>query len=217
MADLQLDGSSIVLLGSFNPRIFQPFWFAMQGLIRPEEAEKAELKLVHPQITAFDIADFAQLQVSHDRFAVTTLKEPVLLRDLVLGVFQVLEHTPVRAMGINRDLHFALNSQEDWHALGDHLAPKMVWRELFAAEPRPGLKTLVIEGKRPGSNALYTRVKVEPSTRVPFGAYVHVNEHHQSEDDRGDLVGLMEVLRTTWVEAQQYALAVAERVVREGR
>jgi hypothetical protein len=29
------EGASIVLLGSFNPGIFQPAWFGAHGLIRP--------------------------------------------------------------------------------------------------------------------------------------------------------------------------------------
>jgi hypothetical protein len=117
MPELRLDGASIVVLGSFNPKIFQPFWFANQGLIRPEEAEKAELAVVHPEISAFNLG-WVAVQVSNDRFTASTLKDPVLMRDFVLGTFQILEHTPVRLMGMNRDLHYTLDTEDDWHRLG---------------------------------------------------------------------------------------------------
>ena len=44
-------GMSIVALGSFNPAIFHPIWFARQGLIRDAEAEAAEIQVVSPEVT----------------------------------------------------------------------------------------------------------------------------------------------------------------------
>lgn len=45
----EIDGSSIVVLGSFNPAIFHPLWFKINQLIRPEEADSAKLEVTHPQ------------------------------------------------------------------------------------------------------------------------------------------------------------------------
>ena len=41
----------IVFLGRFNPSIFQPMWFSSHGLLREEEADEAEIGLIHPEVT----------------------------------------------------------------------------------------------------------------------------------------------------------------------
>ena len=38
---------SIVLLGNFNPKIFQSAWFASQNLIRKIEANEAKIEIIH--------------------------------------------------------------------------------------------------------------------------------------------------------------------------
>jgi hypothetical protein len=50
---LEVRGYSIVLLGSFNPAIFQPYWFASNGLLRPDEAKEATIQVIHNQATIF--------------------------------------------------------------------------------------------------------------------------------------------------------------------
>ena len=37
----ELEGASVVLIGAFNPGIFQPAWLGANKLIRPEEVEAA--------------------------------------------------------------------------------------------------------------------------------------------------------------------------------
>jgi len=46
----EISGASIVLLGSFNPPIFQPQWFARQNLLQPTLAEKAKINFITPVI-----------------------------------------------------------------------------------------------------------------------------------------------------------------------
>ena len=46
-------GVSVVALGSFNPAIFQPLWFSSNNLVRKEEAEGAEIKIIHHDVTMF--------------------------------------------------------------------------------------------------------------------------------------------------------------------
>src|SRR3954463_8544753 len=111
MAELKakIEAAAIILLGSFNPQIFQPTWFSAQGLIRKEEGESAKLQLIHPEIAAFSL-EWAQLQVTPQRFGLeastTQQYSPELLRDLTLGTFRLLSHTPVKMMGLNRLFHF---------------------------------------------------------------------------------------------------------------
>ena len=64
--DAEIRGMSIVLLGDFNPKIFQPAWFGGHGLIRPTEADEAEVEIVHSEVTKFRL-DWVVLQVTRDR------------------------------------------------------------------------------------------------------------------------------------------------------
>src|SRR5947209_7914808 len=98
----EIEGIHIVLIGAFNPKIFQPAWFAHQGLIRQEEAESAEQVVTVNELSTFT-ADWLTLQVTPDRLQASTgdAAHFDVLRDLILGTFRLLEHTPVEKMGIN--------------------------------------------------------------------------------------------------------------------
>lgn len=199
----EFEGLSIVLRGDFNPKILQPAWFASQKLIREEEAEKVELRFIHHDICDFSL-EWLQLQVVDDRFVASTTKPPYyeLLRDLVLGTFRILRHTPLRLMGINRDMHFKMDSQETWHGIGHRLAPKELWKDILRD---PGLRSLTMEGVRPDNFKGYIRVKVEPSVKVkPFGVYFEVNDHFEVKEADAKLVGadeIMNLLQQCWKDS----------------
>ena len=71
-SQLEVEGHNIVIIGSFNPQIFQPAWFANEGLVRKGEAETAKIDIIHNRIVSFS-AEFFRLEVTSDRiiFAVT--------------------------------------------------------------------------------------------------------------------------------------------------
>lgn len=181
----EVQGVSVVLLGDFNPKIFQPAWFAAEGLIRKQEAEEAKIGIIHPEVVSFEL-EWLQLQVMRERFAVSTTQEPYyeISRDLVLGTFNLLRHTPLHKMGINTDMHFRMRSEETWHAFGRRLAPQELWQGLLET---PGMRSLAMEGRRPDELRGYIRVKVEPSARVHPGVYFNVNDHYEVEDPKSVL------------------------------
>ena len=47
----EISGVTVILLGKFNPTM--PAWFALHDLLPESAAESAELKIGHPQVTAF--------------------------------------------------------------------------------------------------------------------------------------------------------------------
>ena len=171
------EGISIVLVGSFNPGIFQPAWFAAQDLIRSEEADEAEIELVRPEISAFRL-EWLHMQVLHERFIATTDRTASfeVLRDFVVGTFSVLEHTPVTKLGLNYDRHFEMKSEEAWHKLGRRLAPRSHWEQGLK---EPGLRSMTMQGVRPDELGGAIFVKVEPSVKVKFGVYVSLNDHYE--------------------------------------
>jgi hypothetical protein len=211
---LEIQGLSIVLRGHFNPAIFHPSWFAAQNLIRNQEAEAADIELVHPNAAIFK-AEWLQVRVLQDRLQVITTQEPYYeaLRDLVIGVFDLLGHTPLRVMGINRDFHYRLESEKVWDAVGNRLAPKQNWENILG---KPGMLSLTMEGKRPDNQDGYIRVTVEPSPQVAFGVYVRVNDHYQLSSDSETLPGTskaVDILTGQWSESMQRGLEIAQKIV----
>ena len=86
--DPEIAGVSIVLLGNFNPAIFTPAWFVLQGLLPEGTIDTAEINIVHADVTQFN-TDWLSLNVTSDRFQVDTLQAPVVrLRDMAIRVFK---------------------------------------------------------------------------------------------------------------------------------
>src|SRR5262249_33658444 len=134
---------SVVVLGRFNPAIFQPQWFALNALVPREEANTAEVAVVHPQFTSFDMGQM-HIQVESGKFAITSKEFPQwpILRDLALGTLTLLEHTPLSAIGLNADTLLVLESEEVWHQVGHGLVPKQPWNDVLE---KPGMHDLVVQ------------------------------------------------------------------------
>jgi hypothetical protein len=91
---------AIVVLGDFNPSIFQPLWFSLNGLMPEEETKNADIAIIHKQIASFSIGKI-QVQVDDSRLGLTTVESPQgpILRDLAIGTLSILEHTPLKELG----------------------------------------------------------------------------------------------------------------------
>jgi len=171
----EMEDAAIILIGKFNPAIFQPAWLGASNLIRREEADRATIEVINSQVTSFS-ADWLNIQVIADRFQAITADAAhyQALRDVVISIFQLLEHTPFWLMGMNRDMHFRIKTEELWHQLGHLLAPKQIWRPVL---DQPGLRTLMIQSSatKRGELQIVRNVRVEPSGRVNPGVYIQLN------------------------------------------
>ena len=195
------------MLGNFNPSIFTPAWFGWHDLLPEKTVEVADLKIAQPQITAFS-ADWLELNTVIDRFSISTTQPPfVRLRDLGIRIFRErLPHTPVHSMGINRQVHFLVNSFAERDRVGRLLAPIEPWgdwgEQLDPDGRHGGMTSLTmtqvnIEGRSPGGRISVT---VQPSSRVGqdgTGVYVEVNDHYAVEDPKSrkatsDIIDLLE-------------------------
>lgn len=184
----EISGVGIVVLGDFSPAIFTPAWFALHDLLPKNVADNADLKVAHKQVTAFD-ADWLRLQVTVDSFSADTSQAPwVRVRDLAVRVFkEYLIHTPLRAFGINHDVHFRLGSAEERDRVGRKLAPTAPWgacgRDLRLDGEYGGMTSLTMSQLRLDGRAAggQINVTVEPSKRISderLGVYVRVNDHY---------------------------------------
>jgi len=69
------------------------------------EAEEAKIEIIHSAVVVFGTS-WMKMEVTEDRFVVITSQEPydVVIRDLVLGAFDLLRYTLVTQIGINRNM-----------------------------------------------------------------------------------------------------------------
>jgi hypothetical protein len=189
----EIEGVSIVLLGSFNPKIFQPYWMAKHGLISDSEAEIADVAVIHPEIAAFMIEDLFTLQVHPTRFFIERNVAPlVLICDLVGRLFgDLLPHVPIHQMGINRTAHFNVG-QEQRERIGLMLAPREPWgdwgKEVSSGEgpKHGGLQSLTLIQRNVSDRPRgWIQTKIEPSLRISHGQtgiYMEVNDHYELTD-----------------------------------
>ena len=216
----EISGVGVVVRGDFNPAIFTPAWFALHELLPTSVAENAGLQVAHRQVTAFD-ADWLHLQVTIDRFSADTSQAPyVRVRDLVARVFKDhLIHTPLRAFGVNRDVHFRLGSAEERDRIGRTLAPTAPWgacgRDLRLDGEYGGMKSLTMSQLRPEGRVAggEINVTVEPSVRISdqrLGVYVRVNDHYAID---AAAVGTAERLVTLLEENFDGSLKRSEEII----
>jgi hypothetical protein len=198
-----------VFIGNFNPKIFQPSWFASEGLIGRQEGEGAKVEVIHPDITIFSL-EWAKVQVLRERFSVETKQQPYdeALRDLAFGTFKILKHTPLSKMGINMFMHFRIDSIEKWHEIGDKLTPKSIWEGVLH---KPGMKSLTMEEsiRRDGYKG-YIHMKIEPSAKVEPGLFFGINDHVEVKDP-GTAMGSDEIiciLKEIWPESHRRSEAM---------
>lgn len=198
-------GTSIVLVGAFNPAIIHPAWFARFEILPPSDLENIDddkaFVLVSPDFSRFAIG-WLSVQVTVDHFELSTVEADRIapLRDVGVNIFRQLSHTPVSAMGINRTAHFPLPA-DGWTRIRSAVAPADRWSTLADASD---LTSLTVQAERADSaDPGYIRVTVEPSQRIDQGVFLAVNDHHDLTrgDDVKEAAPVLDVLDQGWTKA----------------
>jgi hypothetical protein len=132
---------------------------------------------------------------------------------LAAGTLAILEHTPLKAIGLNRDMVFTVETDQAWHEVGDRLVPKTDWRRVL---DNPGMLQVVVEGKRPDCSANQLHVRIQPS--ADRGIMVAVNQHYQLETEQRKEVRdrhteAIRVLHDDWTSFVAYALNAARTML----
>jgi hypothetical protein len=190
----EVSGASIVMVGRFNPQIFQPFWLAHYSVISEDAAKAAKINIVHPEITSFGIQGEFNVQVEREKFSIDRGIAPLIrIADVVCRLFgELLPHTPIKQVGINRVMHFDVGSLAARDEIGLKLAPREPWGKwgrLVSSGEWPkhgGLVTLsLMQSDIPDRPAGWIQAKVEPSKvigRGRSGIYMEINDHYDLGD-----------------------------------
>jgi len=217
----EIGGVAIVLLGSFNPAIFTPAWFERHGLL-PPGAGNANLRIAHPEITAFDVG-WLDLEVTRERLQARTFQGPdIRVHDLVLRLLtEQLPHMPVRAMGINLEVHFRLNAGQ-LNRLTRALAPvDLCSAAEVGSQDEPRMISLTMHkpvATTPPIAQHQINVTVGPSERLQdaysSGVCVRVNDHYALDGEgAGSATRLGDLLVGNYEDSLQNGKSLAERVI----
>ncbi len=220
----EISGVSVVLVGRFNPAIFTPAWFALFDLLPRGVAANADVQVAHAGLTLFS-TEWLHVEVTPERFVASTHSDPhVRVRDLMVRVFKEhLHHTSLTALGINRYVHFRVQSQRVRDRIGRRLAPVEPWGQwrddLALDSDSGGMVSLTMAQRRPAGRPPggWVNVTVEPSVRIAdgrSGVYVHVNDHYAGgNDDTEGRAHLMRFLEDGFESSVRRSDAIIDHVM----
>ncbi|MGA7453980.1 MAG: hypothetical protein WBW73_22820 [Rhodoplanes sp.] len=220
----EISGASVVMLGRFNPQIFQPFWLAQHNIISGEDAEGAKIGLIHEEITSISTRRGISLQVERERFSIDRAAAPLIrIADVACRIFgDLLPHTPIRQVGINRHVHFDVGTQLVRDEIGIRLAPREPWGEWgktlsWGEGPKHGgLQSLtLIQRDVPGRPRGWVQTKIEPSKvigRGRSGIYMEVNDHYEAESTDGT-DEIVEIVRTQFDASMNNAESIIDQIM----
>lgn len=209
---LQIESLSVVLIGDFNPVIFQPFWLANKCLIREDEAKNAIIDVIHNEIVKYEL-DWISIQISKNRCEFKTSKAPYFdpLKDLIVGIFKILNETPINSFGINHVYDFSLQTPEQYYNFGKKLTPLEFWNDDLN-DPR--LNQLeIIENERKDGQDGKRRISIETSTQsISFGIAIKINNHFAlaSKDFKNDFIP---VLERNWSNSFEESKSIIENLL----
>lgn len=187
----EIDNVSIVLIGHFNPMIFQPYWFVEQEIFSSDEAKNAKVEVIHPEITMFSI-EWLSIRVEKNVFHAISLKQPhIHVHDFIVNTFgNCLFHTPIYRLGMNRTIEFKADSSNK-DKLGKTLAPQSAWgdwgKEIQGpktGEKHGGLREIIMEQRNLDDRYKgHIQAKVGSSINFNDGILINVNDHYEIEEN----------------------------------
>ena len=186
LPELAVDTAAVVVTGLFRPEVMTPKWLRDQDLISRDDFDECVIEQVAAFATVLNLPHLA-LTVTTDRIQVLSREDGIAeqARDLIMGILRsVPDDTPVASLGINRMVHFICDSDTAYHAIGDRLAPKNHWNKLLGPS---GTNDLQIRGARKDGWRGSVVVQVQPSTGIPLGVFVALNDHFALVPDTSSL------------------------------
>ncbi|PXV60646.1 hypothetical protein SAMN04487785_102373 [Dyella jiangningensis] len=212
-------GSTIMVLGDFNPAIFTADWLHRNQLIGDgdrQEAIDSPNTLITHDVTVCETSWFKFQVVGKQLVLASSGALTPALKDLAEGILLLLPHTPVTAVGLNFHAHYQMTSESDWQKVGDVLAPKAIWSSLFdSSEYFAGLTNIQVrvsagtaaDAKKGPPDHL--NLQVQPSNRLENGVYIMLNDHRGSfaSEDNGSTAAerAAQVIAKDWERSWELA------------
>lgn len=187
----QIVNGSLVIIGAFAPAMFTPEWFLKNNLIGETDREEM-LKDGRTIVSASGSqveSETLSITITPTRLQLLTkdVLRPVI-KDVALNMLQLLGRVPVTMVGLNFMGHYSMGSQDEYHAVGDTLAPKDIWKKVFDNPSwSVGLTDLSVKvhpAPRGEKNDVRDgiTVRVQPSAQVDQGILLTYNNHKEIND-----------------------------------
>lgn len=181
---------SIAFVGKMNPAIFHPIWFSQEGIIGKREGE-AKLEVNHPDVSIFNL-NWIGIRVFREKFAALTLKEGYKeeLYDLVMNTFNLLQYTPISALGINSKMQIQFNTVEECEVFFNKFFPVDIWSKSLE---NPKMSSISIKSKPYNERDGHIIVRVDRPLDNPFIVQFDVNDHYNFNDSTKahDVLGIL--------------------------
>lgn len=213
------------MVGEFNPAIFHPYWFESRELLPPDQMAEAREKVqtLRNEVMAFD-AGWLSFQALPNRVSFTSKESAyhLELRDLAMGTLTLLGEDPVTSFGLNREGHYRMGSEAEWHEIGDRFLPNEPWAELTGGA-RAGLQMLIVqimrdqvEHSKENLAGGATNIHIAPSTEIPeTGVFLGINDHFQlaTAEEPKPAGEVVQVLEAEWEPARDRANLVERHII----
>ena len=211
---LQKETLSIVLVGVFNPAIFQPIWFSLKGLLRESETENAKIEVIHPEVARYTISDWFSVDVTKSRCEFKTYMEPYfdVLKDVVSGSFQILKETPINAIGVNNIFDISLSSPEQYYKFGKELTPLDLWDDSLKDARLLTLEILEQESK--DYDNLSRRIRITPTNpddKISNGVSININNHFVVKES--GILETISIIKNSPNSIRDYSKDIANKII----
>jgi hypothetical protein len=111
-------------------------------------------------------------------------------------------------LGINREAHYRMFDEVSWHKLGHTIVPPEHWEFLDT----PGMRSVIIQGKRPDSYNGFVWLRVEPSVTIEHGVFIQQNDHFELGNDASG-EDAFRLIQDVWAESDARAAKAFEHVL----
>lgn len=216
---------NIVAIGDFNPAIFTPDWLESQQLIGAQDAQgmrEAENLVITRQVAVLETDSFL-LKIDEGRFQAHSkgVLTPAL-RDLAIGIFELVPHTPAKFLGQNFVTLFKFFDTDAYHLVGDVLAPKPIWQKLFPNDEHAiGLGSMTIQVQKGSRTSLKSKdmrnIIIHKGSGAGNSIQITYNDHHDLGVDRqggtSSAAHAAEILRDTWENSWHEASCVVQQLI----
>ena len=209
MPNAEIESESLVILGAFNPAIIQPSWLAHAGLISQYDSDNADVQSINSQVSIFTAKHMKFLTLA-EKFQIDTVATELgeVVRDIGVGIFEILEHTPLTAFGVNHDAHFRVKTEKEWHDAGHKLVPKEIWNSVM---DNPGTQSVVVMSGTPVSEGRFS-IRVEPSDKFSPGVGLRIYSNFHCEIGRP---AILPRIKEIWSDTQAKARENAKIIYNE--
>ncbi len=198
----------VVLIGFFNPAMFHPIWFKSNKIINSSEIDlciEQKQCIISPEFTLFH-TDQLEVKVENNRFIMTAMKEPFInLMDTIKKTFENLNTIPTKAMGINFLAHYIMPDIENYHKIGDIIAPKEgIWNLLLKENitgnnRKGGLFSIRMTNQKENQEGSIN-VRFEKSNKYDKAIFIETNDHYQFKENI-DMDIAMQILEQNFIRS----------------